>query len=40
MIYRNLNAKKIHDLGFYIPNNPDLNEKEIELILDLLRKDF
>ena len=31
------NAKKIHSLGFYIPNNPDLTEKEIKCICDLLK---
>lgn len=32
------NAEKINDLGFYIPNNPDLNGEEIKIICDLLRK--
>ncbi len=31
------NAKKIHSLGFYIPNNPDLNEEEIEYMCNLLK---
>lgn len=31
------NAKQIHSLGFYIPNNPDLTEEEINEICELLK---
>lgn len=31
------NAEKIHECGFYIPNNPELTEKEIDIICDLLK---
>lgn len=31
------NAEKVHKLGFYIPNNPDLNNKEINKMLNLLK---
>jgi len=31
------NAKIIHSLGFYIPNNPDLTQEEIKIICELLR---
>ncbi len=31
------NAKRAHSLGFYIPNNPDLTEEEIELACGLLK---
>lgn len=30
------NAKKAHELGFYLPNNPDLTEEEIKTITELL----
>ncbi len=33
------NAEKIDNLGFYIPNNPDLTEEEIKTIQKLLSKD-
>ncbi len=29
-------AKKIHELGFYIPNNPDLNKEEIDFMCNIL----
>ena len=35
--YKCPNAEKIHEVGFYIPNNPELTEKEIEKICDLLK---
>lgn len=35
--YSKVNAKKIHSLGFYIPNNPDLTEEEIETIVKTLK---
>ena len=35
--YKCPNAKTIHSLGFYIPNNPDLTSKEINLICKLLK---
>jgi len=31
------NAKKIHELGFYIPNNPELTKEEKELICNLIK---
>ena len=31
------NASYIHENGFYFPNNPELNEDEIEYILKLLK---
>lgn len=31
------NAKQVHDLGFYIPNNPDLTEDELNQICELLK---
>ena len=31
------NAKKIHELGFYIPNNPDLDENELQELCNLLQ---
>ena len=31
------NAKKIHQLGFYIPNNPELTENEKKMICSLLK---
>jgi CDP-6-deoxy-D-xylo-4-hexulose-3-dehydrase len=31
------NAKKIHELGFYFPNNPELTEEEIGIIKSLLK---
>ena len=33
------NAKKIHQFGFYFPNREDLTEEEINIIVNLLRKD-
>lgn len=30
------NAEQVHDLGFYFPNNPDLEEPELELLVRLL----
>jgi CDP-6-deoxy-D-xylo-4-hexulose-3-dehydrase len=30
------NAKKIHEFGFYLPNNPDLTKEEIQIICKLL----
>ncbi len=32
------NAKTIHQLGFYFPNNPEMTETEINLINSLLKK--
>jgi CDP-6-deoxy-D-xylo-4-hexulose-3-dehydrase len=29
-------AKKIHELGFYLPNNPDLTEEEVNYICQIL----
>lgn len=34
-----LNAKKIHELGFYIPNNPELTNEEIETLCKLLKNE-
>lgn len=31
------NSKQIHSLGFYIPNNPDLTEEELNEICELLK---
>ena len=31
------NAEKVHKLGFYFPNNPELNENEKEIIKNLLK---
>jgi CDP-6-deoxy-D-xylo-4-hexulose-3-dehydrase len=31
------NARKIHKLGFYIPNNPELTNEEIDLMCSLIR---
>lgn len=31
------NAKEIHTCGFYIPNNPDLTDKEIEFMSNIIR---
>ena len=36
--YECLNAKKAHQLGFYIPNRPDLSSEEINLLVELLKK--
>lgn len=33
------NAKKIHEKGFYFPNNPELSEEELSLIIGLLNKE-
>ena len=30
------NAKKIHEFGFYLPNNPDLTKEEIEYICNII----
>lgn len=35
--YQCLNTEKIHNNGFYIPNNPDLTEEEIKEICELLK---
>lgn len=32
-------AKRIHELGFYFPNNPELTKKEIKTICNVLKKD-
>ena len=32
------NAKKIHEFGFYFPNNPELTEQEKEIISKLLKR--
>lgn len=34
--FHNPNAKKIHELGFYIPNNPELTKPEKNIISSLL----
>jgi CDP-4-dehydro-6-deoxyglucose reductase, E1 len=31
------NATFIHENGFYFPNNPDLNDEEIKILIDLLK---
>ncbi len=33
------NAKMIHELGFYSPNNPELTEKEIGIILEVIKNE-
>ena len=33
------NAEMIHENGFYIPNNPDLTNEEINTICNLLESD-
>ena len=34
------NAKKVHQFGFYIPNRPDLKSDEINLMVNLLSRNF
>lgn len=34
------NAEMVHERGFYIPNNPYLNEEEINYICKILNKEF
>ena len=33
-------AKKVHDYGFYVPNNHQLNENEIGLVIDIINKNL
>jgi CDP-4-dehydro-6-deoxyglucose reductase, E1 len=33
------NAKKIHECGFYFPNNPDLTKKEKEILVNLIKNE-
>lgn len=32
------NAEKIHEMGFYFPNNPELTEKEKKIIINLIKR--
>ena len=39
MSFSNLNAKLIHEQGLYLPNNPELEEKEIKQIMNIFTKE-
>ena len=36
-VYELKNASYIHENGFYFPNNPDLAEEELEILIELLK---
>ncbi len=38
MSFSNLNAKLIHEQGLYLPNNPELEEKEMNQIINIFTK--
>lgn len=37
--YNYPNARKLHNLGFYIPNNPELTKKEINKLINLIKNE-